>query len=156
MKMDHRAEHDPCGPAAGVIGLGIMGGAFASHLAAAGVRTFGFDVIEANRERLAAQGGFSSKSAREVGAESDMIVTSLPHVAAFEDALFGGEGLIAAGRRGMVVVETSTFPLEAKEAARARLAKAGIEMLDAPVSGTGSQAKTKDITVFASGERADF
>jgi 3-hydroxyisobutyrate dehydrogenase-like beta-hydroxyacid dehydrogenase len=129
-----------------------MGGAFAGHLAAAGLRTLGYDLIPAKMHALNAQGGESRPSARAVAAEAGVIVTSLPHSEALEDALFGTEGVVAAGRPGILVIETSTLPLEARESARARLAAAGIGMLDAPVSGTGGQAKTKDITVFASGE----
>jgi len=141
---------------AGVIGLGIIGSAFAGHLAAAGVRTSGYDLLRANVDELSAQGGHGCSSAREVAAESDIVITSLPNFAALENALFGAEGLVAAGRSGLLVVETSTLSLEDKERARARLASAGIGMLDAPISGTGPQAKAKDITVLASGDRAEF
>jgi 3-hydroxyisobutyrate dehydrogenase-like beta-hydroxyacid dehydrogenase len=141
---------------AGVIGLGIMGGAFAKHLAAAGVRTSGYDLLSANVNTFSAQGGHGCSSARAVAAETDIVITSLPHSAALESALFGEAGLVAAGRRGLLVVETSTLSLEDKERARGRLASAGIGMLDAPISGTGPQAQAKDITVFASGDRTEF
>jgi L-threonate 2-dehydrogenase len=150
MKTDDQTEQ------VGVIGLGIMGGAFAGHLAAAGVPTFGSDLLQPNLDAFGAQGGHGRRSAREVGAEAGIVITSLPQVKALEEALFGSEGLVAARRPGSLLVETSTLPLEAKEAARARLAEAGIGMLDAPVSGTGSQARVKDIAVFASGERDHF
>jgi putative dehydrogenase len=140
----------------GVIGLGIMGGAFARHLAAAGVRTSGYDLLSANVDALSAQGGQGCSSARAVAAEAGIVITSLPHAAALEDALFGEYGLVAAGRAGLLVVETSTLAIEDKERARARLARAGISMLDAPISGTGPQALAKDITVFASGDRPEF
>jgi len=140
----------------GVVGLGIMGGAFAGHLAGAGVRTLGYDLLPANMLALNAQGGESRPSARAVAAEAGVIITSLPNSAALEDVLFGTEGIVAAGRPGILVVETSTLPLDARESARSRLAAVGIAMLDAPVSGTGGQARTKDITVFASGEPADY
>jgi L-threonate 2-dehydrogenase len=141
---------------AGVIGLGIMGSAFARHLAAAGVRTSGYDLLSANVSALSAQGGNGCLAARAVAAEADIVITSLPHSTALENALFGEEGLVAAGRSGLLVVETSTLSIEDKERIRARLASAGIGMLDAPISGTGPQAAAKDITVFASGDRAEF
>jgi putative dehydrogenase len=141
---------------AGVIGLGIMGGAFARHLVAAGVRTSGYDLLSANVEALSAHGGHGCSSARAVAAGSDIVITSLPHSAALESALFGVEGLVAAGRPGILVIETSTLALEDKERARGRLANAGIGMLDAPISGTGPQAATKEITIFASGDRAEL
>jgi L-threonate 2-dehydrogenase len=141
---------------AGVIGLGIMGGAFARHLAAADVRTSGYDLLAPNLEALSACGGNACSSARAVAAEADIVITSLPHSAALESALFGSEGVLAAGRSGLLVVETSTLPLEDKERVRDRLASSGIGMLDAPISGTGPQAQAKDITIFASGDRAEF
>jgi L-threonate 2-dehydrogenase len=140
----------------GVIGLGIMGGAFARHLAAAGFHTSGYDLLSANVDALSAQGGQGCSSARAVATEADVVITSLPHPAALEHALFGDDGVVAAGRSGLLVVETSTLALEDKERARVRLARAGIAMLDAPISGTGPQALAKDITVFASGDRVEF
>jgi L-threonate 2-dehydrogenase len=140
----------------GVVGLGIMGGAFAQHLAAAGVRTLGYDLVQAHMDALNAHGGESCASARAVAAEADLVITSLPHSEALYDVLFGRDGIAAAGRPGILVAETSTLPLEVRESARARLASSGIAMLDAPVSGTGGHAKVKDITILASGDRADF
>jgi L-threonate 2-dehydrogenase len=140
----------------GVIGLGIMGGAFARHLAAAGVRTSGYDLLAAKADAFKAHGGHACSSARAVAAQADIVITSLPHSAALEDALFGDQGLVAAGRTGLLVIETSTLSLEDKERVRARLASVGIGMLDAPISGTGPQAQAKDIAIFASGDRAEF
>jgi len=140
----------------GVIGLGIMGGAFAKHLVAAGVRTSGYDLISANLDAFTALGGHVCSSARAVAEASDIVITSLPHSAALDNALFGAEGLVEGGRLGLLVAETSTLPLEDKERARARLTPVGIAMLDAPISGTGPQAQTKDLTIFASGDGPDF
>ncbi len=141
---------------AGVIGLGIMGGAFAKHLAGAGIRTSGYDLLSTNLDTFSAHGGHACSSARAVAEEADIVITSLPSSAALEDAMFGDAGAASAGRTGLLVVETSTLALEDKEPVRARLASAGIGMLDAPISGTGPQARSKDITIFASGDRAEF
>jgi 3-hydroxyisobutyrate dehydrogenase-like beta-hydroxyacid dehydrogenase len=72
---------------------------------------------------------------------------------AFEAALFGKEGVAAGARRGTIVVEASTLPLEVKQEARKRLAKTGVILLDCPISGTGAQAAAKDIVVYASGDK---
>jgi putative dehydrogenase len=146
----------PKGAGAGVIGLGIMGGAFAEHLAAAGIRTLGYDLLPANIDTLNAVGGHGCVNARAMGDEADIVITSLPSASALEEALFGEQGLTSAARPGLLVVETSTLALDDKERVRARLANSGIDMLDAPISGTGPQAKAKDITIFASGDRASF
>src|SRR5579863_1903735 len=141
---------------AGVIGLGIMGGAFAGHLAAAGIPTSGYDLLQANVAALEAAGGHGCSSARAVAERADIVITSLPSAAALEEALFGQHGLDADAHPGLLVVETSTLSLDDKERVRAQLASAGIDMLDAPISGTGPQAKAKDISVFASGDRPSF
>ena len=141
---------------AGVIGLGIMGGAFARHLTASNIPTSGYDLLSANLEALSAHGGQACSSARAVAGDADIVITSLPHSAALESALFGSEGVVAAGRPGLLVVETSTLSLEDKERVRDRLASSGIGMLDAPISGTGPQAQSKDITIFGSGDRNEF
>jgi 3-hydroxyisobutyrate dehydrogenase-like beta-hydroxyacid dehydrogenase len=123
---------------------------------AADVRTSGYDLLAANVEAFSAHGGHACKSSRALAAEADILITSLPHSAALDDALFGSDGVVAAGRTGLLVIETSTLSIEDKERARNRLAGAGIGMLDAPISGTGPQAQAKDITIFASGDRAEF
>jgi 3-hydroxyisobutyrate dehydrogenase-like beta-hydroxyacid dehydrogenase len=53
-------------------------------------------------------------------------------------------------------METSTLPIDEKERARQTLAKKGIVLLDCPLSGTGAQARTKDLVVYASGDRKAY
>ena len=60
--------------------------------------------------------------------------------------------IAAAQVKPCVVVEMSTLALNDKLAALRALEKTGHIMLDCPVSGTGAQAKTKDIVVYASGD----
>ena len=56
------------------------------------------------------------------------------------------------GRR--IVVETSTLPIAVKQQARRLLRARGTTLLDCPLSGTGAQARAKDLVVYASGARA--
>jgi 3-hydroxyisobutyrate dehydrogenase-like beta-hydroxyacid dehydrogenase len=70
----------------------------------------------------------------------------------------GGNGgyppeLAAAGRPGQIVIETSTLSIEVKQQARRRLARGRITLLDCPLSGTGAQARTRDLAIYASGAR---
>ena len=130
-----------------------MGSAIGGNLLRASFRVLGHDVVPARRRALAAQGGTALRSAAEVAARCSVVLTSLPSA----EALHAVTGAIAARRRpGLVVVETSTLPLEDKRAARARLAAAGAVLLDAPLSGTGAQARTRDLVVYASGPRAAY
>lgn len=140
----------------GVVGLGIMGGAFAKHLSAARFKVMGFDIAPPAIAALRKLGGVAADSAAAVGAGERIIVTSLPSYAAFEAALFGKNGIAAGAKRGTIVIEASTLPLELKEDARRRFAKIGVTMLDCPISGTGAQAAVKDIVIYASGERAAY
>ena len=137
----------------GMIGLGIMGSAMSANLVKAGFDVLGFDPLGARRQELKRAGGRAAKSGRDLAARSPVIITSLPSA----DALASVSADIAAARRrGQIVIETSTLPLDVKEAARKRLAAAGVTLLDCPLSGTGAQARVKDLVVFASGGRAAY
>jgi putative dehydrogenase len=140
----------------GLVGLGIMGSAYAGHLIAAGIPTCGYDVDADAMRAFASAGGRGLDDAAAVARESDVVITALPSVAAVEAAFFGTNGLAAGAREGLIVVEASTLPLATKTHARDELAARGVAMLDAPVSGTGVQARVKDLGVYASGERAAF
>jgi 3-hydroxyisobutyrate dehydrogenase-like beta-hydroxyacid dehydrogenase len=140
----------------GQVGLGIMGGAFAKHLLAAGHSVVGYDVLPARRRALGRLGGGAARSCAEVAARARIIITSLPSPKAVEDAFFGKDGIAAGARPGTIVIEASTMPLELKERCRKRLARYRIHLLDCPISGTGAQAAVKDIAVYASGDRSAF
>ena len=132
----------------GVVGLGIMGGAMAKNLLEAGHRVSGFDIEAGRADRLADNGLEIARSVAEVAAGSDLVVLSLPTPASL--ARVAGE-LAEAGRPGLVVLECGTFSLEDKAAARDVLERAGIDLLDTPLSGTGLQAADATLVVYASG-----
>src|SRR5215470_10469053 len=111
----------------GVVGLGIMGGAFAKNLVAAGWRVIGYDIDPARCRALARAGVEIAPDAKALAAVAPTIITSLPKPAAL------------------------AITVAAIAAARA-LRKAGHTLLDCPVSGTGAQARTKDLAVYASGD----
>jgi len=140
----------------GVVGLGIMGSAYATHFLAAGCATLGYDVDAAALERLRARGLEGVATPAEAARRSDLMMTALPSVAAFDAALFGEDGIAAGAHPGLVVVEASTLPLRTKLEARERAAAYGFDLLDAPVSGTGSQAAVRDLAIYVSGERAAY
>jgi L-threonate 2-dehydrogenase len=133
----------------GVVGLGIMGGAFASNLVAAGWRVVGHDIDPARRRALAKAGVEIAAGAGDLAGAVRTIITSLPNPAALAATV---AAIAGARAQPLVMIETGTFALADKlEAARA-LKAAGHVMLDCPISGTGAQAKTKDIVVYASGD----
>lgn len=134
----------------GMIGLGIMGGAMSRNLVKAGFRVVGFDVRPAARAALKRAGGTVARSNVEVAQGAAIVITSLPTVSVLEQVT---EELASGAGKRLIVIETSTMPLEAREAARTRLSEKGITLLDCPLSGTGAQARTRDLAVLASGPR---
>jgi len=132
----------------GVIGLGIMGGSFSRNLLKAGWRVVGFDTDAGKRRELARAGAEIAGSAQAVAAAAPVIITSLPKP---EALVATAKAIAAAGLPRRIVAECSTFTIEDKERAEKILRAAGHTMLDCPVSGTGSQAKTGDLVIYASG-----
>jgi len=136
--------------AVGIIGLGIMGSAYARNLRKAGLEIIGCDVDETRFAALADARLIRANSPAEVVAKVDLIITSLPN----SEALLQISTVLK--RRGAVVVETSTLPIEEKRKAFNILKKQGIALLDCPLSGTGAQARIRDLVVLGSGERKAF
>ncbi len=137
----------------GIVGLGIMGGAFARNLVAANWRVVGYDVAPDRRRAMAKAGVDIRSDAGEVAREASTLILSLPNPKALSETV---AAIVKADVPRRVVIESSTFKLEDKLAAQAALRKAGHVLLDCPVSGTGVQAEVKDLVVYASGDAAEI
>jgi 3-hydroxyisobutyrate dehydrogenase-like beta-hydroxyacid dehydrogenase len=137
----------------GIVGLGIMGGAFAQNLLAAGWRVIGYDVAPARRRAVAKLGADIAENTEDVVRQAQIVITSLPKPSALVET---AAGIAKAGMPRRIIVEMSTFALEDKARAEAVLRKAGHVMLDCPVSGTGAQALIKDLVVYASGDSREI
>jgi 3-hydroxyisobutyrate dehydrogenase-like beta-hydroxyacid dehydrogenase len=135
----------------GVIGLGIMGGAFARNLVANGWRVTGYDISPARRRELSRAGIEIARDAAAVAQAAPVIITSLPKP---EALLATAKAIAGSGAPRRIVAEASTFAIEDKEQAERILRAAGHVLLDCPVSGTGSQAKTGDLVIYASGDKS--
>jgi len=133
-----------------MVGLGIMGSAMAVNLMRDGYAVVGFDVVAARRRAHERAGGRIVLSARDVGEAADIVICSLPSATALLEV---AEELSGAERRRRIVIETSTLPIAVKEEARLTLAASGTVLLDCPLSGTGTQARVRDLAVYASGPR---
>ena len=133
----------------GIVGLGIMGGAFARNLVSAGWRVVGHDIDPKARRAAAKAGVEIAKDIADLATKAPVIITSLPH----PDALHATVAAIVAAKvKPRIIAEASTFTLDDKLKAERALSKAGHTMLDCPISGTGSQARVKDVVVYASGD----
>jgi putative dehydrogenase len=135
----------------GVIGLGIMGGAFAQNLVKAGWKVIGYD-IDAARSRAARKAGVEiAASVQALAQATKTIITSLPSPAALEQIMMA---ITQAQLSPRIVVEASTFGLGDKIKAERAFRRHGHILLDCPVSGTGAQARVKDLVIYASGDTA--
>jgi putative dehydrogenase len=155
MKTRNKAKGE--GPAlqtVGQVGLGIMGGAYARHLRAAGFEVVGFDVDAKRRAELKGLGGTVAKTVADVSSRCPVVITSLPSLEAIDTAFLGKDGLLDGAPPGTIVIEASTLPLEVKLGVRDVCEERGVIVLDCPISGTGAQAAVKDISVYASGPKA--
>ena len=135
----------------GIVGLGIMGGAFAKNLVASGWKVIGFDVSGPRCEELAKVGVTIAKSVAEVCAAAPVVMTSLPSLKAIDTV---AKEIAASKAPPRIVMEMSTIPLEDKEKFAKIVAAAGHIPIDCPVSGTGAQAETRDLVLYPSGDTA--
>lgn len=134
----------------GVIGLGLMGGAFARHLVAAGFAVSGYDPDAAAVARAEAAGVLVATDAASVASGSRLVLTSLPSVAAADFAILE----LCRGFRepGGIIAEMSTLPLADKLRLGEIVTAVGHVLVDCPVSGTGAQALTAEVVLYASGD----
>jgi 3-hydroxyisobutyrate dehydrogenase len=139
----------------GFIGIGIMGAPMAGHLAEAGYALAIHDRNRARAEALASehQGIAVLETPRSVGEMSDIVITMLPSGAYVRDVALGSSGLIEGLHAGGLLLDTSSCePWLTIETAKA-LSAAGIDMVDAPVSGARSGAQSAQLVFMAGGAK---
>lgn len=94
----------------GIVGLGIMGSAFARNLIGAGFPVTDNDVDPERMTALRELGGNTEDSPADVAATAKVILLALPSVTALDDVVTGPDGLAHGARAGTIVVEMGTFP----------------------------------------------
>jgi 3-hydroxyisobutyrate dehydrogenase-like beta-hydroxyacid dehydrogenase len=137
----------------GFIGLGRMGGAMARRLIEAGHRVVAFDVSEAARNALAAQGADIASSVRAVADAVPIVFLSLPSPEIVVDTMLGAHAA-GAGNRLQVCVDLSTSGPEAAIRLAAGLAERRIASLEAPVSGGIKGAREGTLSLMVSGPKS--
>ncbi len=133
----------------GIVGLGIMGSAIARNLVERAWRVIGFDIDPEKNADLATAGVTIAGSVAALAANAPIIMTSLPTPAAVTKV---AEEIAGSGQPPRIVIELSTLSLADKLRFESILQKAGHIALDCPLSGTGAQAKARDLVVYASGD----
>jgi 3-hydroxyisobutyrate dehydrogenase/glyoxylate/succinic semialdehyde reductase len=126
-----------------------MGSAIARNLIDRGWHVIGFDIDPTRRAELALAKVTIAENIGQVARDAPIIMTSLPSPAAVEDV---AQSIANSGQSARIVVELSTLSIADKLRFESILKKAGHIALDCPLSGTGAQAKNRDLVVYASGD----
>ena len=134
----------------GFVGLGVMGAPMAMHLSKRGCELALYDIdVEAMR-RVAGIGALAGNP-REVAERSDVVFTMLPDGKVVQQVVLGEEGLIDGFKSGALLVDTSSSEPWLTRETGAALAKRGVAMLDAPVSGAQWGAQAAELVFMAGG-----
>jgi len=141
----------------GLIGVGAMGEPMGASLLRAGFPL----CVSAHRsrerlERLVKAGAVEAPDPAGVAERSDVVITMVPDSPQVEDALFGERGAAMMMKNGTIAIDMSTISPIATRAFHERLAKQGVQLVDAPVSGGPTRATTGELTIMAGGDRAAF
>lgn len=140
----------------GFIGLGIMGKPMSLNIMKAGHNLTVYDVNKEAVEKLVISGATAAASPKEVGENSDIIITMLPASQHVKEVVLGDNGIIKSAKEGTVIIDMSSItPVVSKEIA-SEVAKKGIEMLDAPVSGGEPKAIDGTLAIMVGGKEEIF
>ena len=143
--------------AIGFIGLGNMGAPMAANLVKAGHVVAGCDLNPQAVAALAAAGGTAAASPAEAVRGAEIVITMLPAGAQVRAIYLGESGLIAALKgTGTLLADCSTIDVDTARAVSAAAAEAGLEMLDAPVSGGVGGATAGTLTFMVGGTETAF
>jgi len=140
----------------GFIGLGIMGKPMAKNLRKAGYSLVVFDVVAGPVAELVAAGATAASSPADVARQSEIIITMLPNSPHVKEAVLGKNGVIEGARSGSIVVDMSSIAPQASQEVAAELAKKGVAMIDAPVSGGEPKAIEGTLAIMVGGPENSF
>ncbi|MGL5433863.1 MAG: 2-hydroxy-3-oxopropionate reductase [Lachnospiraceae bacterium] len=140
----------------GFIGLGIMGRPMAKNLVKAGHEVVVFDFNKEAVEDLVSCGAASAATGKDVAAQVEAVITMVPNSPHVRAAVLGENGVAEGAKPGTVVIDMSSIDPTESKAIGAELAKSGIEMLDAPVSGGEPKAIDGTLSVMVGGKKELF
>jgi 2-hydroxy-3-oxopropionate reductase len=138
------------------IGLGIMGGPMAAHLVRAGHTVLGVNRSPGPVQRLVEAGGQDGGSVADAVRDADVVITMVPDSPDVESVALGPEGIYAAARPGSIHLDMSSIRPDVAVSLAEAGAKAGVRVLDAPVSGGEAGAKEAKLSIMVGGNPEDF
>jgi 2-hydroxy-3-oxopropionate reductase len=143
-------------PKIGFIGIGIMGLPMAQNLIKADYPLIAYDLNKQALETLVAEGAQKGTSCAQVAAHCDIIITMLPNSPDVQKAVLDPQGIAEGVREGQILIDMSSIaPLVSQSLAK-ELAKKGVDMLDAPVSGGQEKARSGTLAIMVGGKEEIF
>ncbi len=142
--------------AIGFVGLGNMGGPMAMNLIKAGHGLRVFDLSQAALLKLGEVGAVAVPSGSEAAKGADVIITMLPAGQQVRETYLGPQGIIASAAAGSLLIDCSTIDVTTAREVAAAAQQAGLDMLDAPVSGGVGGAQAGTLTFMAGGTASAF
>ncbi len=140
----------------GVVGLGVMGGAFSGHLLDAGFEVAGYDPLDEMYEKFEGNNLRRASSPADAAKGAQLVMTSLPNYGVVDRAVTGPEGVFEGAEQGTVIADMSTVPPKFAASMAEKAQERGFAWLDTPVSGVGKQAAVKDLVVMSAGPKNAF
>ena len=140
----------------GFIGLGIMGASMASNLQKAGHELAVHDIRQDAAVPHLSAGATWKDSPKQVAESADVVFTSLPGPPEVEAVALGADGLLHGMRRGGAFFDMSTNSPTLMRRLHKTFAERGVDVLDAPVSGGPSGAKSRRLAIWVGGDRAVY
>jgi len=135
----------------GYVGLGSMGGAIAKRMLVNKQPLRVYDLDPKKVSEVAEAGGQPAQSAAALAEQSDFICLCLPTSEHVRSAIFGENGLAKGAKPGTIIADMTTGdPLQTKAMA-AELAKQGVILVDAPVSGGPAGAVAGTLAIMVGG-----
>jgi len=141
----------------GFLGLGIMGSRMAANVARAGFPLTVWTHTPGKAERWAAEHSATTAAhPAAVAAASDIVISMVVDGAQVASLLLGEHGVVEAARPGLLAVDMSTIAPPDARRIGAALGERGVEMLDAPVTGSSPRAEDGSLTIMAGGPEDQF
>lgn len=140
----------------GFIGVGNMGRGMVRNLLKAGYTVRVFDLNPEAVSAVEKDGAIACSSVKEVAEPSEVVLTSLPSVAAFTSTVLNEDGVIANMASGGYLIDMSTIDAGTTRKVHEEGKKRGIKTLDAPVSGGPQGAAAGTLSIMVGGDAADF
>ncbi len=140
----------------GYIGLGIMGRPMALNLLRAGYPVWVYARRTEALPPLTEAGATVCSSPADVARHAEVVFTNVSDTPDVEQIVLGDNGIIHGAKHGAVVVDNSTISPSATRSMANKLRNAGVEMLDAPVSGGEKGAIAGTLSIMAGGRTEAF